>query len=367
MWELFRVLPVKKNKAVIQSFYGRGFGDSPGAIARELLKRGGFELYWVTDGDAAAATLPEEIKPVRYRSAAFVYHMSTAGFWIDNSRKTVRKRKKKSQIYIQTWHGFALKRIEKDAEAALDPEYVRAAKVDGKMCDMMISDSRHMTEIYKKSFWFDGEIKEFGLPRNDYLYRAGEEEKKSIKAQLGFGDEDRLALYAPTFRADGNLECYGVDYDRLVGALSKRFGGRWTVLVKLHSNLDSRADELKLNGESVRNLSHYPDIQPLYVACDLLITDYSSVMFDYMLTAKPILLFAADLEDYVKDRNFYMPITDLPFELCRDNDGLCRAVENFDADAYAARLKEFRDKCGIVFDGRASEKTVDWMKERIGI
>ncbi|MBQ9545508.1 MAG: CDP-glycerol glycerophosphotransferase family protein [Clostridia bacterium] len=365
LWELFRPLGVKKNKVVLQSYYGRGLSDSPGAIAEELLKRGGFELYWVVNGDAAKKTLPEGIKPVKYRSSAFVYHMSTSGFWIDNARKTVRKRKKPSQIYIQTWHGFALKRIEKDAEASLDAGYVRAAKADGAICDLMISDSAHMTSVYKNSFWFSGEILGIGLPRNDFLVRAGEKEKSEIKRSLGFGDGDRLALYAPTFRSDGSLDCYQLDYAALRRSLGARFGGEWTVLVKLHSNLEKYADSLRLSDEGVKNLSHYPDIQKLYVASDVLITDYSSVMFDFMLTSRPCFLFASDVEEYMKDRNFYFALEELPFELCRDVSSLCRAVEGFDEEAYLKRLGAFRERCGIVADGEASKKTVDWMEKKL--
>lgn len=364
-WTVFCPLKVKKNKVVLQSYYGRGIGDSPGAIAGELLKRGGFELFWVVNSEDAKKTLPEGIRPVKYRSAAFIYHMSTAGFWIDNSRKTVRQHKKRSQIYIQTWHGFALKRIEKDAEAVLEEKYLDAAKADGAMCDMMISDSAHMSAIYKNSFWFSGEILEIGLPRNDLLVRAGEEEKREIKHSLGFGDGDRLVLYAPTFRADGSLDCYDLDYAALRSALKDRFGGNWNVLVRLHSNLEKLADRLSLAPDGVKNLSHYPDIQKLYVASDVLITDYSSVMFDFMLTSRPCFLFAPDVEKYVRDRNFYFPLEELPFELCRSGGALCRAVKLFDNAAYLKRLDAFRKRCGIAADGHASEKTVDWMEKKL--
>ena len=365
LWELFRPLGVKKNKVVLQSYYGRGLSDSPGAIAEELLRRGGFELFWVVSSEEAKKTLPEGIRPLKYRSAAFIFQMSTAGFWIDNSRKTVRKRKKPSQLYIQTWHGFALKRVEKDVEAALDSEYVRAAKVDAAMCDLMISDSAQMSALYKKSFWYSGEILEIGLPRNDFLIGAGEKEKLEIKRSLGFGADDRLVLYAPTFRADGNLDCYQLDYDALRKTLSARFGGEWTVLVKLHSNLEKFADSLRLGSEGVKNLSHYPDIQRLYVASDVLVTDYSSVMFDFMLTSLPCFLYAVDVEEYMKDRNFYIPLSKLPFELCRDDASLCEAVEKFDGEAYLERLNAFKARCGIIADGGAAKKTVDWMEKKL--
>ncbi len=365
LWELFRPLGVKKNKVVLQSFYGRGLSDSPGAIAVELLRRGGFDVVWAVSDEAAKKTLPAGVRPVKYRSAAFIREMSTAGFWIDNSRKTIRKKKKPSQIYIQTWHGFALKRIEKDAEAALDPEYVRAAKADGALCDLMISDSRHMSGIYKNSFWFSGEILEIGLPRNDFLVNAGEADKSRIKKELGFEDSDRLALYAPTFRADGSLDIYRFDRAALRAALKARFGGEWTILVKLHSNLEKFADSLEVGSEGVKNLSHYPDIQKLYVASDVLFTDYSSVMFDFMLTSRPCFLYAPDVDAYVKDRNFYMPLDKLPFELCRDLPSLCAAVEGFDEAAYSERLGAFRTRCGIVADGGAAKKTVDWMEKKL--
>ena len=362
LWAVLAICPVKKNKVVLQSYYGRGYSDSPKAICDELLKRGGFEIFWVVKSLDADNKLPEKVKPVVYDSVAFIYHMRTAGFWIDNSRKWCYIKKKKSQFYIQTWHGFALKRIEGDAGDALPPDYIKAGKADSKKCDLFISDSEHMTEIYRRGFWYDKQILKVGLPRNDVLINCPREKIESIRAELGAKEGERFCLYAPTFRNDANLECYRIDYDALSEALSKRFGGSWTVLTKLHSNLEKYADELKLEGKNVRNLSRYPDIQNLYLVSDVLISDYSSVMFDYMLTKKPCFLFCTDLEDYKRDRNFYMPIESLPFELCLDNQMLISAVNGFDENDYKLRLESFTEKCGIVADGNASVAICDLME-----
>lgn len=362
LWPCLSLLPAVPRKVLCQSFNGRGYSDSPKAIAGELLRQG-WTVYWAVKSPKDRESLPAGIRPVILNSPAYLYHMCTSAVWVDNCRKWGHIRKKPSQLYLQTWHGFPLKRIEGDAEEALGQDYVSAAKKDSALCDLLISNSRFLTEIYRRAFWYGGEVLECGFPRNDCLFASGEEAAAKVRRELDLPQEKKLLLYAPTFRKDQGLSAYDLDYQKLTEALSRRFGGEWLVLAKLHPNIATKAEELRLDPQYVVNASSYPDIQELYLVCSALVTDYSSVMFDYMCTGKPCFLYVNDLESYRGDRNFYFDLDLLPFPRAETNAQLARAIEEFNEASQHRRTEEFREKFGILEDGHAARRVAQWLAE----
>lgn len=365
-WKIFSRLPKTKNKAVLQSFYGRGYSDSPKAIADELLRRGGYRLFWVVKDESAEKSLPPGITALRDGSVRSIWHQCTASFWVDCCRKLSFTEKGKGQYYIQTWHGFPLKRIEADAGDALPPDYIASAQKDSRMCDLFLSNGRFLTEIYRKGFWYDGEVLESGFPRNDVLIKGDKGAEARVRQALDIPEKAKLLLYAPTFRKDMGLACYDIDYEALAFVLGERFGGNWVILARLHPNMAAKAAELRLGERGVRNASDYPDIQELYLASDGMVTDYSSVMFDYMLTGKPCFLYVNDLQSYKDDRNFYFDIGALPFALSETNEQLWQSVRDFDPEAQRERVAEFCETFGIAESGEAAKRAVDKMEEMRG-
>lgn len=361
MCPAFSLLPKDQRKVVCESYSGRGWSDSPKAIAGELLARG-WKVYWLVKGPDEAASLPAGVTPLTIGSMAAVYHMCTAGVWVDNCRKWGRLYKKPSQRYIQTWHGFPLKRIEGDAASALDDDYVRAAKKDSGMCDLFISNSAFLTEVYRRAFWYGGQVLECGFPRNDILFGPSGPSEEKVRRELRLPEGKRLALYAPTFRRDMGLSVYDLDYGRVCAALSKRFGGDWLILAKLHPNVADKAHELALDPKYVVNASAYADIQELYLACGALITDYSSVMFDYMNTGRPCFLYVNDLAAYRGDRNFYFDLDSLPFARAEDNSRLESIILSYDESAQLERNKAFCRELGIKENGTAARQVADWLE-----
>ena len=363
-WEICRVFPVKSNKIVISSYYGRGYGDNPKYIAEELLEREvDAEIVWLVKNDTEKSTLPKGIKSCRYGTFESIYHLATAKVWIDNCRKTF-KYKKRNQKYMQTWHGFALKRIERDVEDKLGEFYVKDAINDSANIDVIVSDSSFMTGVYKKSFWYDGVIVEWGSPRNDRIISPDVKTNQKIRARFKLDEETKVILYAPTFRSNMSTEPYSVDYHRICKACEERFGGNFVAFVRLHPNVVSKCSDLKFD-EKVINATLYPDMQELLAFADIVITDYSSLMFDFSLMMKPCFQYATDIEDYKGDRNFYFQIDSLPFALCTDNDELEEAVLTFDKKAYEQKLGSFFDEVGMIRDGLASKKCADWIVEKI--
>ena len=358
-WGLCLILPLKKNRVVISSYYGLGYGDNLKYIVDELLKNDNAEIIWLVKNENIAKTLPSCVKSCDINSFKSIYYLATAKVWVDNCRKPFILKKRKRQYYIQTWHGFALKQIEKDAENSLSKWYVKTAKKDSKSIDLIISDSEFMDGIYKNSFWYNGKIERWGSPRNDVILNP-KNVKEKVYNYLNLNKEAKTVLYAPTFRVDGSLKAYSINYDKLLEALKKRFNCDFVVLVRLHPNVAEKCKDLVFN-DKIISASSYPDMQELLSTVDVVISDYSSLMFDYALTGKPCFQFATDIEEYVKDRSFYFDLTALPFSLSKNNEELEYNLLNFNEGEYAKSLNDFYDKVGMVKSGDASIKTAQFI------
>lgn len=356
-------LKVDRNKIVFNSFYTRGYSDSPKAIVNEIIRQKlDYKLICIVDD---MDILPSGITGVKARSVAALFHMRTAGVWVDNCRKPPYVRKQKGQFYLQTWHGCALKRVEKDVVESLDKRYVKMAIRDAKMCDVMISDSKFMTGIYRQSFWFDGEIITCGLPRDDVVIHPDTINRDAIKHRVGIADGKKVAMYAPTFRRDMGLGSYDLKYDTIANSLQKSLGGEWVVLIRLHPNIANKSEAIE--DKNVIDVSSYGDAQELLLITDALITDYSSIMFDFMHTGRPGFLYASDIDEYREDRSFYYDIDQLPYTLATSNNELLDNIERFNPPTHRKKINSFFDDIGAVKGGHASaivvERIKQWMEQ----
>lgn len=365
LWNAGRVLPVQKNKIVVTNFYGRGYGDNLKPIVEELLKRGeDLEIVWLTADEAAASSLPAGVRAVPYTTRNRIRELCTAKVWLDNNRKGARV-KKPGQWYLQTWHGFALKRIERDVENTLPAGYAEYAARDSAQTDLIVSNSALMTKIYKESFWYSGEVAEFGSPRNDVLFAPPGGVQEKVRQALHLPSDCRMALYAPTFRADESMDAYCLDYARLQKALTGRFGGKWVILIRLHPHVMERAGDLNFDGVTTFDATRYDDMQELLAASDAVVSDYSSLMFDYGLTRRPCFQFATDIEAYQKDRNFYFPLHEMPFPLAENNDALEQAVLHWSREEAEEAWEQFCGRFGIREDGKAAARCADWILSKM--
>ena len=197
-WQIFVHLPLKKKKVIFCNFYGGGFGDNPKFIAEEMIRRKlDFEMYWVCAHPEMV--FPEPIKAVKPNSTMFAYHMATAKFLVENTRRQYYFIKRPNQFYIQTWHGGpGLKKVEKDVESALSKEYIAYAKRDSASIDLFLSCCKWCSDLYHRSFWYDGPILERGIPKNDmYFYDKGEARKK-VEEYYQIPSGKKLVLYRPS-------------------------------------------------------------------------------------------------------------------------------------------------------------------------
>lgn len=355
-----RVFPVVPNKVVVLNFRGKGFGDNGKGIALQLMKTApGVDIVWAVSGAAAAASLPEGIRSVKLCSLRYYWEMATAGVWVDNCRKGRSISKRKGQFYIQTWHGATgCKKVERDVQDKLSPDYVANAKYDSQMADVILSGSRFFTELCRRAFWYDGRILEFGTPRLDVLFHQTEEENRRVKQSLGIAQKDKVLLYVPTFRADGNVACYIQEYDRLLAALREKTGDNWVALVRLHPNVADKAGFISYS-DKVINATGYPDLYELIPVADVVISDYSSAIFDAAIVNKTGFLYATDLQAYRADRDFYIDIPELPFPFAESMDELIENIRGFDPQHYRENLEKFNQRIGYFESGNASEAVVE--------
>ena len=364
---IFRLLPIKKNRIVMSNLLGKGYGDNPKYIAEELLSRNNIdvEIIWLVK-DKYYSDIPNKIKQVKRGTIKELYYLSTAMVWVDNSRKHIGITKRKKQYYIQTWHGgVALKAIEADAADTLTESYLKRAKNDSKLADLLISECEKCTQNYREAFWYDGEILKSGSPRSDIFAQNIDEVRLKVYKTMGLKDTDKLVLYAPTFRDSKTLSCYQLDTERLLQAMEKRFPGEWKVAIRLHPNVSKLQNSIPYN-ERVLNGSIYPEMNELLMASDVLITDFSSSLFDAFHIRKKVFLYATDLHEYQKsERRLYYDMKDLPASFSESTEELEKNIEEFSEKVYYQRLEAFVKELGFYGDGHASETVASRIVEEM--
>lgn len=364
---IFRVFPINKNKIIFSNFIGNGYGDNPKYIAEYILKNSKkYELVWLVKNEIMRNNnIPKGIKVVRINSIRAIYETVTSKVWIDNVRTSETMKKRKKQLYIQTWHGApALKKIEKDAESKLPIHYLNRCKLDSKKIDIFLSNSNFMTKLIKDSFWYSGDILECGSPRNDILFRKNTNLLNFVKEKYEINEKNKIILYAPTFRNSFSVDIYDLDYIELINVLREKYLCNWTVLVRLHPNFESK--ELSVNfSDNVINVTRYDDMQELLAVSDILITDYSSSMFDFSLTGKPCFLYIPDIVEYEGERGFYFDISKLPFESSKTNEELIEKIRYFDLYEYQKRIKNFHYDISYFEQGDACEKVIKYIEDNI--
>lgn len=353
-FSLFCLFPLRSNSIFVYGFLSQGWGDHPKYILSELNKRSaGYKVYWPT-----YAKNPPQVSNVTYvkpKSLKALYYQATSKIWIATVRMPYYAIKRKGQIYIQTWHGaINMKRIEGECLNSLTERYVLMAKHDSDMIDYLVCANEDKVNLFTKYFWLEkGELLKIGSPRNDIL--VNKEFDNSLKGNPTFVNK-KVVLYAPTFRAGRGTEIYRLDFERLLNVIEESYQGEWILVIRLHPTMAGRSSEIVEYGSRIVDGSGIDDVQELLAITDILITDYSSIIFDFLDTGRPAFIYAPDIEEYKKERDFHLQLEDTPFDISTTQTGLETSISQFDEAAYNERLKIFRDKMGIYDDGHASEK-----------
>jgi len=358
----FIKLPVKDNWVICESFFGKSYSDSPKYIYEYLCKNypGKFKFIWVIN---KRTKIPYKPIKVRRFSIRYAYYLARCKYYVFNVRQPDWVVKRKGNVFLQTWHGTPLKRLVFDQEEVMtaSPLYKAQFYKHSRLWDYLVSANKFSSEVFRSAFLYDKEILEYGYPRNDLMYHPDKDKiAADIKRKLRIPEWKKTILYAPTWRDD---EYYGKGEYKFslklnLRLLRKELGNDYAILLRTHYYI---ADKLDVTGleDFVVNVSGYDDITELYLISDILITDYSSVFFDYANLKRPILFYTYDLEKY-RDmlRGFYLDIEkDVPGPLLFTDEEVVEAIKNIDiiSARYKEKYEEFYEKFCSLDNGQAAK------------
>lgn len=353
---IFSIFPIKSKKIVVVSYYGKEYGDS-GKYICECLKKDNLDIYWAYNSKKAKNSIPGYLKKIKFNSLRYLFHLSTAKVLINNTRFLYGTKKRKKQVYVQLWHGgIAMKKVEFDSN--LPKKYVKTMIWDNKIMDIMISNGKFCTKMYKDSFRFDGKILEFGTPRNDPIVNNSKEFYFSVRNELKLNRNVKVLMYAPTFRTNYDKKPYDLNFDRVLEILEKKSKEEWVIFIRMHPIVSHIDLATKYNKkDKIFNMTKYPDMQKLIACSDILVTDYSSSMFEAMMIDKKVLLYTKDIEEYKSERGFYFDIENLPFPIAKDSNQFYKMLGcSVSSSDYKEGYKNFIDKIGLIENGDASKK-----------
>ena len=354
-----------RDLVVFESYFGGQYSCNPQAIYEEMVRRN-LELDYVWSSADGQFTVPGPAKVVLRDSTEYYRSVSAAKVIVNNCLQQEGWQKRPGQLYLQTWHGTPYKHIAYDlvrnGRIASTTNRMERYDEDVPRWDLMISPGPHVTEMFRRALRFTCEALEVGYPRNDVLFRADCAERAAgIRAALGIPAGRKVVLYVPTWREDVYLE-KGRQVELILdaGAVAGALGEQWSVLVRQHHMV---ADRTVATGGEAIDVTRYPNISDLYLVADAVITDYSSVMFDFGATGRPLLFFTPDLEYYQNDlRGTYFDLAaEAPGPLLHTWQQVTEALLDLDAVAaeHAAAYQAFRDRYCPGEDGHAAERVVD--------
>lgn len=367
---LFCQLPIDNSKITFDSFEGTGFGGDPKYICEELLRRKlNLNIIWFVR--KYQDNFPNGVKQVRINSIMAIYHQSTAKVWVDNTRTGHRTKKRLGQKYMQTWHGNLLgKKCEKDAEDKLWPGYIPVAQYDGMITDAFIVANKQSLDLAKRSFWLNDRVEylKIGAPSIDSLlcHKNDVSIKKKVKEKFGISEETYIILYAPSFRDDGSLDGYNLDFLNLIHAFETIFQKKCVMLIRFHPDVVQHENLFNFT-DNLINATRYEDLKELSITSDCLITDYSSIAYDFLIQRKPIFRICLDFEKYIELRDVYDEFYQLPYGICMSNEQALKVINNFSNVEYQIKLNEYFKINTIYDNGSASIHAADWICSQLGI
>ncbi|MGV9774374.1 CDP-glycerol glycerophosphotransferase family protein [Streptosporangium sp. NPDC003464] len=356
-----------RDLVVFESWRGHQYSGSPRAVYEELRRRGdGRECVWVSaDGGGRP---PEGARVVLRDSRAHYEALAHARHVLSDDRAPSWFTKRDGQVYVRTCHGTPLKRVAHDIAGGrfgAGADHLRRLALEVAKWDLLVSPSSFGTSVLPRAFRYGGPVLEAGSPRNDPLHRPGSrEEAARVRRALGLPPDRRVVLYAPTWRDDQVLPGgkYHLDIRLDFGRARRALGDGHVFLFRGHPHVSETLRPLGPESGAV-DVTRYPDVTDLLLVADVLVTDYSSLVFDYAGTGRPILLFAHDLEHYRgRLRGLYLdPAEDVPGPLLETSDEVIEALAGLDATApaHASAYGRFRERFCHLDDGGAAARVVD--------
>ena len=371
LFYLLRIFPIKKNKVIATAFGGIRYGDNQKPMLEALhevcpetdivwVKRRGYEYE-----------LPEWMRCVHPWTVRWLYDYATAKIWINNCLTPDYFHKRKGQLYIETWHGgLGIKKVFGDVQSRKIQRYKKLYERIANFADVFISNSDHLSAIYRNTLCYKGPIWKCGYPMNDILFTESPQITEKLKKTLNIPATNKIFLYAPTHR-DKFVEEGCVDdsvffsnYTCLSKTLSQKFGGEWTILLRWHQSQMKMLSGTKIPSDVV-NATSYPDMQELLMATDVMMSDYSSCIFDAAMRRIPCFIYASDYDDYKEYRGVYYEMEELPFPYATNNDELERNIRAYNHEDFLKKWDAFAIRMGLNETGHSAKDIAQKMADFI--
>lgn len=374
------ILPVSTKKVFFLSFAGQ-YNDNPKYLSEKLHEIAPqIEQYWCISTKSKQNDIPDYIHKIAYGSFRSIYIKNRCGVIVTNgagyylihceNRRAFKFKshlKNRKQFDLATWHGFPIKHIG----AQIPNEGLWSKETSFSSSDMMLSGYKMEKEILEKAFINLMPICLLGTPRTDILFNDSEEKKQEIKRKLRLPDK-KIILYAPTYRystKDSGIEQLNMmNFDLLLSELEKKFGGEWIFVMRVHNLV---LMEIKNNGlldkydGKLFDGNQFDDMNEYLYASDILLTDYSSCIYDAALTEKPCFMFAHDRKYYEEhERGLYTQLNEFPYPFSSTFEELLSDIRSFDKEKFEKDRKGFLNKIGNINDGNSSRRVVEYLIDK---
>lgn len=365
---LFCKFPIKRKLIFFESFGGKKYSDSPKYIYEYLLNnKDGYKYVWSMN---EKRKIPGSVKQVKRNSLSYLYYLARSKYWVSNARLPNDVIKRDGITYLQTWHGTPLKKLAADLDNVFMPgtnpsTYKNNFYKETSKWDYLVSPNKYSSEIFQRAFWFNNTLLEYGYPRNDILYKSNNpQDIGQLKEKMNLPKDKKVILYAPTWRDDEYFSVgkYKFSLKLDLNRMQKELGEEYIIILRMHYLIASQLDVSEYN-HFVYDFSDYDDISQLYLISDVLITDYSSVFFDYANLKRPILFYMYDLDKYRDQlRGFYLDIEkDLPGPILTETNEIMESIHNLDTVQrnYQQKYDLFYKKFCKWDNGLASKNIVE--------
>lgn len=362
---MVKVLPVSKDVILFESNLGKNYTGNPKAIYEKMVELGldkKYKIVWVFA--KPGQSIKGEAKQVKRQRLTYFYYCAIAKIWVFDCRHPRFLIKRPENFYVQTWHGTPLKKLALDMEVVdmggvTDIEYYRNEfRKNSSVWDCLISQNHFSSETFRRCFDFQKTMLEIGYPRNDVLMNYNNKEYiDQLKRAYDIPLDKKVILYAPTWRDNeyhaGKKYKFAsaLDFKRAKEALEDEY----IMIVKFHYLIADQVDWTGLEG-FIYSFPAQQEISDLYLISDIMITDYSSVMFDYSLLKRPMFFFAYDMDNYRENlRGFYFDmLEEVPGPVSMTTEQLIKDIKEYKKEEWEEKYKQYSEKFNHIDDGNAS-------------
>lgn len=354
----FFVFPIKNNRVIFESYAGKQYSCNPRYISEELEKFNGlYEIIWAFDEPKKHSDLKKRgVKVIPSNGIVFLYYRTTAHITVNNVPWKNYIPIRKGQYEIQTWHGGGggyKKTLADDKEQQQNKLALKRHMKNFQRYSLVLTSSATSLRTNARMAMHYRGVVLGGTPRNDMLINNDRPDvEQRVREYFKLPGNVKIVLYAPTWRKGATKEDFDIDYKALKRTLQDRFGGEWMIFRRMHW---MAAEFFKESTDDFISAENYPDMQELLYTVDVLVSDYSSSIWDFSFTRRPCFLFCTDLKKYREDRDFYNPITSWGFPLAQSNSELMERILAFDELEYAAAMEEQHRKNMSFENGHTAE------------